>query len=409
MTEKQPNINLINESANQAIPKNQIIGFTLQSKFINRAFDTLSVDLFGGSEDVDLEEIRRITRPGSLMRFQINESDQFLGRITDRDTSDQGVIQISCSDYRAELLNSYVDPSVIVNQGENLEKAALRICQPWISSIDNNGFNSQRQRLTGGFSEIVKPEFDAIKLKVPERPAKGNESVWQMLMKFCERSGCLILPSNDIRVLVLAKPEYNQEPLFKLVRNLNGYGNNVVSGSMKESYGEIPTVYIELTRFSGQTRGLPIKGSGTQYDVFGDKSIIPAGQTQKVREVIYGNGSDEEQLIWEGRRNSKSAPLGNKLYRPRYVETNESKTALEAEKLMLKELSSDLQNTLQLTYKIAGFTQNNVIWSIDTIADVYDELLDIKEQMYIEGRTFNYSDSGAVTTLNLIQKNTFFL
>lgn len=392
------------ENLVETIQHSKILGFTLQGSFIDGAFDTLSLEL----QDVnDFAGFEKLTRPLEPITFRINGYPVFIGRIQSRSISDTGVHSIECSDYRADLVQGYVDPGVVINKGISLEKGLLSIGEVLgITEIEAGFKRFKESACPESVSNNSSSPFDISK-EVEQRSARDNEGAYQLMLAFCERAKTTIQPSDSRTTISIAQPSYEQKPTFYVRRTNLGTDkafSNVTGGELQEDYSEVPTVYVSSGRgFS--VRGQATKGLSKTVSVFGDDAFLKVGSHPRVLSIIGELDHNGIPKTHKGRikKGSSVDAFRGVLYRPRYITNNECRTQEELDNLANTEISASLKKVFSLTYELPDIQQmprfgfSGGLLCYDTVMNVKDEVFGLDGDFYVASRSLSYSSSGGTS------------
>jgi prophage tail gpP-like protein len=213
-------------------------------------------------------------------------------------------------------------------------------------------------RLASGSASRLSPG-DIKRLVVKDMKPQAGEKVWEYLDRHAKKLGIMMWMSPE-GALILSSPQYNQKPLFRIVRRFRSRSedpNNVKSGVRMTSTADR---YSEC--------------------------------------AVYGRTHGDDALRARITHNEKD--LDCSVYRPMTIHDQSIRTLEDAKRRARRELALGRQRADVLTYEVAGHSQNGVIWAVDTICSVVDEVAGIAGDYYITGREFS-KDVGAGTRTNL--------
>lgn len=373
--------------------------------------------------------------------------EQLIGRIDSSRVGDNGTaITYKGRDYLADMVTCSVDPTVTIKEGTDLAGAITQVASTvGIDTVFSDGDLALRNIRSGrSISGRAGPSFQA--LKAEDIKPNYGESQFGFLSRIVARHGATIQPANDRRAVMLAAPNYDQSAAYSLQRTLRGdKDDNVISGVANRDFSNFPT----FTLFNGsQARsaepvtptsaaiaagrrvafmlasatipGATIPPGSISDNLFGESAQTREPKIGTVREfntagVGAGFAPAAEDIILGachvGRRKPSEGtgdPL--KLYRLFAVRDDRSKNQAQLERLAVRQVGERLKETLVYTCTVKGHVdpKSGAIWSVDTIADVVDEVCDISEPMWIASRVLKYSESaGATTTLTLWRPGAF--
>ena len=408
------------------VSNQNIESFQLYGSFTDTSYDTLSLNLLSVHNPAELEPR---TRPLQPVRLELNSRVAFIGRILSRSFGDDGTISIQCGDYRSDLVRSFVDPSIRINKGESLENTILKIVEPFgVTSIEH-GFGDFKNAITPEANENnFSKNFNPSQLKVQQRKAENSEGAYEMLLRYCERAGCVPQVSDARTKLSLATPAYNQDATFWVRRENIGTDqgfSNVTSATLTEDYTATPSVMISTCR-SFSERGQASKGTQKTLELFSSKSSYPLGRNYRLSDgsnIRSRTGSDEYDpgpIVQAGRVKPGHASDPQTAYFPLYIDSKESKTQEELDELVHKKASNALKSTFVLKYTFPFIGQEPLqddlgnastgylggIFMYDTIFHVKDDVFGINNDFYCSARTISYSSAqGTSASVDLIIKD----
>lgn len=203
---------------------------------------------------------------------------------------------------------------------------------------------------------------DVLRIPLSEARPHVGETVWEFLERHCRRFG--VLPWIDARGrLVIAAPDYDQEPLFALRRSLSPTPrepNTILEGGFVQDY---------------------------------------AGLASEV--TVYGrsHGRDASRSRFVGHATNPSVPV----YRPIVIHDPSCASSEEAQRRAEQEISRQREDAYALEYEVPQHGQGARVYAVDTVVDVLDEAIGVEGLFYVAGRTFTMSrKEGARTRLRLV-------
>lgn len=205
---------------------------------------------------------------------------------------------------------------------------------------------------------------DVSALKLEDAKPGVGETVWEYIDRHARRFGVLPWMSPQGK-LILAAPDYDQEPSYTLTRRLrNPEANSIVSGGVVYDYSSATS---EVTVF-GRTRS---------HDATRSRFVATA-----VADML---------------------PDG--IHRPLYIHDPSVRSQEEAARRALREQARQRENFEVLEYEVRDHGNDHRYFAIDTIADVDDEELGIRGEWYVVSRAFKKSrKEGTTTRLRLVPK-----
>lgn len=364
------------------------------------------------------DEVREALTLGARVRLTLNNvvlADGHIDSVEIKADRSTGIVyDIAGRDRLGLAVDSVADPTKQFKEGQTLADALKDIFGPfgWLSDdsfvIDNSASRDLRTGATRGTKSGHSKKHFGEPLKsivLHQLKPHNHEGVFNFASRICQRFGLWIWASADGEKLIVGKPDFTQEPLYQLQRTADG-GTNVLRGSAHLSMSEQPTVII-ADGFSG----LPEFGKGRiksicvnpYFGVDADGFVLPevSALLQK-----FPNVTPITLVTQPFRRREVNLPL-----RPMYLHDDESKTQLQLDNFVRREMSLLMRKSLVCHYTVEGHGQVNpdgefVAWATDTVVDVQDDVTDVHERMYVLSCTYTKSRSGGThTDLELIRLN----
>lgn len=304
------------------------------------------------------------------------------------------------------------DPTLSFKEGATLLDVMKGIFEPfgWVQidafSVDNQ---ANRNAKTGGIRGIRTTKGG--KKKGP-RPLKdfvqhqlkphNHEGAYQFASRIAERHGLRIWGSADGEQIIVAAPDYEQEPTYRLRRTLDGRGN--IEGGRVRFDGTDQASIIIADGFSHSSEfGMsPIKAYCVNPYFGVDKDGFVLDEVSYLIKK-YPNAQQVVMTVQPYTMRAIGEPM-----RPVYLHDDESKTQEQLNNFVRREMSLLLRKSLQCSYIVEGHGQTVggifVPWEIDTVVDVQDDIAGLHERLYIVGRSLEKSRSGGThTRLELIR------
>jgi prophage tail gpP-like protein len=376
----------------------KIESYTTHGSFLD-PFDTFSITLW----DPDLAKLRKLTRFWTPIRFYVANRLQFRGKVDTQEIHDDGTVTITGRSYLGAMVDAHLDPKAVSKKGTALDLAVLTGTKAVaLVRARAGGFNEMRHVMTGyAFNQT--PEKDFTQSLIENERWQDEEGIYEYADRLCKRHGFLVQATPYEGQITLCRPEYRQPAIYRLYRSATNQtgNNNILTGSVRRDGSRIPT-YIEAMNYTQRPGDKSRKFTG-KIDVFNDTAF---GQIPEIKDValqvVSGRSfpSDED-----------AQPDEFHVYRPLFFKDKNSKHQLETEQHLSRELAERTKESLTCTYTVQGHKDraSGFLWGYDTIVRVDDEIGGIAEDMWIEGRTFNYSKEGQQTTLTLIRPNSYVL
>lgn len=359
------------------------------------------------------DKVKYALNVGSAVTLAINDIVQASGYI---DSIEIHASRGSGSTWRVEgrdLLAQAVDacapPTQSLKAGQTLTDALKTLFKPFgwhredqfeVSNEANRDVRTNKFRSKSKRSEAKGFGRRALKqYKIHQLRPYPRESVFDFASRLTQRFGLWLWCSADGRTLIVAEPDFDQEPTYKLFRNKSGT-TNILDGSVKFDMSEQPT-HIIADSYSG----------GGEFGKGVVKCIL-ANTVMTAPEAL-----DISQYVKAGAKvlGGPTFPVSSSVESPRtrvlYLHDDESQNAEQLEAFVRREMALLQRKSLVVHYTVEGHGQliNNIFvpWDVDTVVDVNDEVAGLREKLYVLSRTFNKSRSGGTTTnLELIRLNT---
>jgi len=215
-------------------------------------------------------------------------------------------------------------------------------------------------RARRGHGGLTRPEVERVSVR-DARP-RMRETVWEFIDRHCRRFGVMCWVDARGR-LVIGAPDYDQEPIMRLVRTLAPTAeepNNILEG-----------------------------GSTERWD----------GLSSEV--TVYGraHGQDGSRSRFVGHATNPNVDV----HRPVVIHDPSCRTTEEAQRRANEELGRQREDAFFLEYDVPHHGQGSRLYAIDTVLDVLDEEAAVEGLFYVVGRTFTCSrQEGAKTRLRLV-------
>lgn len=356
-------------------------------------------------------------RLGARVRLYIDDSPLAEGFIDDIeiDADRRGGVQyqIMGRDRLGAAVDAVADPRTSFADGVTLADFLKQIFSPfgWVAdeSFDISN-DANRSAKTGGVRGT--PTTHGGKKKGPQ-PLKSfvlhqlkphdHEGLFRFASRVAERFGLWIWPSADGEVLIVGKPDFDQDPRYQLRRRNDGSsghdgGTNIESGKVKYSSADQPSVIIADGFSGGGEFGRGQFKSFCVNPYFGvDQDGFIADDVQE----ILNHYPEAQPVLFVtqpfSRRAQRMPP------RPAFLHDEESKTQDQLNFFVKRTMSELLRKSLVCHYTVEGHGQTGpdggfTPWDVDTTVDVQDEVGMVSERMYVLGRSFEKARGGGTFT-----------
>ncbi len=327
------------------------------------------------------------------VRLTVGGAQQVLGRIDISDVGDDGsAVTFEGRDYLADLVESNVDPAIELKEGMTLADAIFQVAGPvGIQQVEANDDTPLRNVRSGKFkTKTRKGRVVSVReLKMEELKVDFGLGSYDFVNRLAARFGVTIQPGDARDLLLLGAPDYDQAPLYKLIRRHSGRGNNIIKARARRDFSSVPT----FAQFSGSQS----RAGEESKDLFQTYDIVQAAGdfAPPLRSAL-------EASCYSGRRKPGNlSPLEiGQLYRLLAFRDTDSRNADQLEHAAFRAVGERLKETLVYTATVQGHIDptSGAVWSVDTIATVEDEVTRVFENVWIAQRTLNYSPEGGATT-----------
>lgn len=304
------------------------------------------------------------------------------------------------------IVDSCVDPRTVLKDSQTLEELLIKLFEPFGIIVLTPTNEDNRAALTGAAKggQGVKTSKKGKPLKsyvLHQTKPYPHEGVFQFAARVCQRHGLYIQPSFDGSGVVVGKPNFAQDAIYRLrrKRGADGTQNNIIAGGVTRDGTNQPSVIL-ASGFGGggEFAKATIRAAAVNPFVEADVSAV-INAWPKLQMLPLG---DEAAQI--GGPNFVPVSFVSKRARPLYLYDDCAQTQEQIENYVRREMSLRMRQALTARYTVAGHLCNGAVWSVDTIVLVDDDIGRLREPMWILGRTFEKSrKGGTVTHLELIR------
>ncbi len=341
------------------------------------------------------------------VEIRIDGNQQAIGRIDRTEIGDDGTaIMCQCRDYISDMVECNVDPTLKIKEGMTLAQAIIEAAGPVgiVEVLDAEDFALRDVRTGRRVGGEKLPGFKAAKMT--EFKPQPNEGIYQFCNKMAARFGATIQPTSDRSKIQLTAPHYESDPLYSIVvsdDDAQRQSNNVLKATASRDFSNFPT--FALFTAKNARAGKKQTTAAAQIDTIDFINTSRFGQetNRLISDAIVRGRRKPADLRGEG-----GAKLGlGKLYRLLSFRDDQSRNISQAKRAVARAYAERFKNTLIYTCTLRGHSDplTGGIYSVDTIADVKDEIRNVVTQMWVASRTFRYSaTAGATTDLTLWRK-----
>lgn len=264
--------------------------------------------------------------------------------------------------------------------------------------------------------------FDLSAKTIKKLQPLHNETFMQFVERNLARFSLHCWAMADGSGVVIGQPDYTQEPIFKIVNNLNGDGNNIISGRIELNFGNQPSLIIAKGFHGGggfaNTRiktckvneyiGYPIENDqGVTVGLINNNgTFTPRPEVDKIIKQFKGlKPIDPNQDLATNYAQYFTPPA---VPRVLFWEDEKSRTLHQLENAVRRKMAEFQMRALKLHYTVQDHVQNGLVWKHNTIVTVNDETLGILNQpFWISALSFKKSRGrGTTTDLTLIPVGT---
>ncbi|MFA5186337.1 MAG: hypothetical protein WC551_07680 [Patescibacteria group bacterium] len=363
--------------------------------------DGFSFSIGGDSLTPDLI---KMLKPGLAVKLTIDGNVQasgFIDRIVPRtNRSGGGTITVEGRDKFGSVLDSQIDPRKKWKD-TTLEKFIIDTLGPFGFTtffVDNEANtnvaagkavkrNKKPKKLSEYKSSYAKPQ--------------NNECVFSFVSRITQHLGLWIWPTVDGDGVVVGVPDFAQKARYRIVMRMRGGSQNTaLEGGVTRDYtgqpsfivgrGRIPGKTFERTKTS-VTLTSNLAASGTQTP-----ALKAVGESPFIDHLGYQ--IEKETVVVPAKPVEWANEFASTVARPIFLTDDHSKDIEELKKFVQREMSLRTRHAVTGHYIVAGHTQNDVPWTIDSICDVSDEVSDWERPMWILSRTFRKDRSSGTTT-----------
>lgn len=366
--------------------------------------------------DVDEKELSptdaAALAPGSVVQVLNGGNVQSVGIIDDVEANvDRGagsVVHVTCRDQMSLAVDAQLDPRQRFTPSMTLADVLVACYGPLGFTdfqIDNA---ANRNIITGqvygtatsatGSGKRASPQgAKALKNFVlhQEKPYP-NEGVFAFTSRVSQRFGLWIRPGATAGQLIVAKPDFDQQPRYGIQHALTAPGNlsnNIERGTFRKSRQEQPSIlYASGFGGGGDFPKSKLKAGIVNPVVDSDNSaIIDAYPDVKLLEVPAVSAA--------------FPPLIEAKARPAFLYDPESHSTEQLNAYLQRELSLRMRKALTARYQIMGHVLNGQSIAVDTIVNVNDQRPTVRwaGNLWVIARRFSKNArEGTRTTIECI-------
>ncbi len=326
-----------------------------------------------------------LCRPDEEVQILLDGTPVITGYIEERDveiSKEGSSIRVGGGDKIRRLLAESA-PLTARLKNYTLERLAERVIDPWFEKV---GFSNARNRqLVRGGARVgsakarTEPIFGSAK-HVPKKVEPG-EVRWEVLEIYLREAGLLAWSSGDGTELIIAAPNFDQEPQYRFFCP--------AAGSLRAAEGNCT-----------------VRVTDTIADVFSQVQVVGSAR---------GDGENYGSNVMRISGVAKDGPgadgIGKRFRRPKrlILPTDELSSGSHANELALAELNKRASKAHRIIVQTHGHSQQRTngsvaaLFAADTIAELEVEQIGLKARYLVEGVRFRHSKSqGRTTELSLL-------
>lgn len=387
---------------------------------------------------------------GSVVQILVGGHVQSVGVIDDVeatvDRAAGSVVRVTCRDQLSIAVDAQVDPRMRFLPSQTLADV-IKACYEPLGFTDFQISNEANRNIITGQTHGTATSVTGAGKRASPQGAKSlknyvlhqekpypNEGVFQFTSRISQRFGLWIRPGAAAGTLIVAKPDFDQDPRYGLqhVYGAAASSNNIVRGTFRKSRQEQPSILIAFGVGGGgdfartalrtavvnpvvQADNSAIIGASYALTTSTTKSVAAAAERDATGAItnagetvdITTSQTSYAALSFVGVPAVTAAfsPFIEAKARPAFLYDPESRTIEQLNSYILRELSLRLRKALTARYEIMGHMLNGQPIAVDTIVNVNDQRPTVLWQgpLWVLGRRYSKSaKDGTRTTLDLI-------
>jgi prophage tail gpP-like protein len=263
---------------------------------------------------------------------------------------------------------------------------------------------------TASDTQVLYPNRPDLKtLPLQQAKPHAGEGVYAYLERLLRRLGYYLWAMADGSGVVVDQPDFASTPNQKLVRKSPvGPANNIIRGGPTFDLESQPSCIV-ATGFGG---GQDTEKSKLRIIMINELTGLDDNGTPLPEvQAIQARYPTAKVLPLRSQLASLPRPQGDPLIaKPFFLKDDESKNLAQLEAFTRREMANRQQKALSVTYEVLGHTQDGHPWTVNTLAQVDDDVGDVHENMWVLEKTFTKSvTGGTLTKLQLIRPYTLQL
>ena len=337
-------------------------------------------------------------QPGSVIQVVVNGQVQSVGILDETeahvDVGSGSVVRVTCRDQMSLAVDGQIDPQTHFLPTQSLADVLVACYGPLgFTDFQIDNF-ANRNVITGRVygtpsSKKGKPLKSYI---LHEEMPYPNEGIYAFSSRISQRFGLWIRPGATAGQLIVAAPDYAQEPRYGLQHALDSTSasNNVEQGQIKKSRQEQPSIiYADGFGGGGNFAKSTLRGGIENPMVAADNSAIIA--------AYPSIPIDADTLV---PITAAFKPFIEAKARPAFLYDPESHTQAQLDAYLKREVSLRMRKAFVATYEFMGLTLNGQVPAVDTIINLVDQRPTVNwaGNLWILGRRASKSARGGTRT-----------
>lgn len=357
-----------------------------------------------------VQDLRQVVQNYQRVALRINGQIQATGYVDATDTSSTSsggtTLYLQGRDVMSVATSTTIDPGFTFPETGKVKDLITQIFDGMgfkevIVSDKQNRANLTGKASTFSFNDadfvIEKQILTAVNSKFKPHPSEGH---YELAERIGRRFGYHIWASADGNSVICGAPDFAQEHVYYLCHSKTAPSkNNVLDAKVRLSIEDQSTVLVAQGHGSG---GKFPKNAMTVImanELVSDSNDNPAIQKVLNRYTQNVKVLDRNPLL----KRPKSIAEVTKFPRVGYVYDDESRDKQQLENFVRRFMAEQQSKCLVGRYTVPGHSQNGVVWAVNTMVWVKDEVNELDQPMWIKSRTFTKDRNGGTkTTIEVI-------
>lgn len=393
--------------------------------------------------DEDTELTNDLLVEGALVQLVINDNIQATGYV-ERRTIQSGsrgtTVTVQGRDILGPVVDATIDPDFHLASGMSIPQFVLAVLAPYgITKI----YNSDAANINivtglqagkggaGGTTTVQVPQQqstvnpdgtitltntyvsasvtqvsgsrpDLKTITLQQLKPHSGEGVYAFIDRVLRRLGFTMWAMADGSGVVIDKADFTTAPSQKIVHSrTNSANNNVIDGTLRRDIASQPSAIFVTGKGGGQTTAKAALRVLMINELVG---LTSDGQALPNLQNLAGKFKVKPLAIRKELPPFKRPKGDRKIAKLFFLKDDESKTQAQLEAFVRREMANRQMKALQLDYQLLGHTSDGTHpWGVNTNVAVEDEVLGVKQTMWVVEKEFTKSNSGGtMTSLKLI-------